>query len=322
MSGRRCGNVDGIDVGVGNQVLRIVVPSADVMLVGKIPGVRLGAAHDGNYFGLRERRKRRDSMPLRGLTATDKAPFYGLSLFHVNKSFGKFLEIGQMENGLLCGFRECRIEIGQNLIGTFFGLQCAKVRFFSYICTHIHYFLFANERPHTDFGRYTPPYKALDEDTVETFFRVCSSRRGIPDLCFCTAGIARHFRQRHGFVRLRRYFGPACSPVYRCPCAGAGVMHLGRCFRLQSLLGVELSGLLLLLLAALLLPSLILMLSALQANRSSVLLDVTHTPSWPYVAIFMVSAAATVLLMTTATFTRACFRNLSRNNKAETVAEG
>ena len=44
MSGRRCGNVDGIDVGVGNQVLRIVVPSADVMLVGKIPGVRLGAA--------------------------------------------------------------------------------------------------------------------------------------------------------------------------------------------------------------------------------------------------------------------------------------
>ena len=90
----------------------------------------------------------------------------------------------------------------------------------------------------------------------------------------------------------------------------------------RSLLGVELSGLLLLLLAALLLPSLILMLSALQANRSSVLLDVTHTPSWPYVAIFMVSAAATVLLMTTATFTRACFRNLSRNNKAETVAEG
>ena len=139
-----------------------------------------------------------------------------------------------MENGLLCGFRECRIEIGQNLIGTFFGLQCAKVRFFSYICTHIHYFLFANERPHTDFGRYTPPYKALDEDTVETFFRVCSSHRGIPDLCFCTAGTARHFRQRHGFVRCRRYFGPACSPVYRCPCAGAGVMYLGRCFRLQS----------------------------------------------------------------------------------------
>ena len=88
MSGRRCGNVDGIDVGVGNQVLRIVVPSADVMLVGKIPGVRQGAAHDGNYFGIGESRKRRDGMALRGLTATDKAPFYGLSLFHVINLLG------------------------------------------------------------------------------------------------------------------------------------------------------------------------------------------------------------------------------------------
>lgn len=88
----------------------------------------------------------------------------------------------------------------------------------------------------------------------------------------------------------------------------------------RSMLWVELSGLSLLWLMAISMTFLILIFSAVQANRCSLLLDVPHIPYWPYVATFLASVAATVLQMTGATFARACFCNLSRQKGDITVA--
>lgn len=87
----------------------------------------------------------------------------------------------------------------------------------------------------------------------------------------------------------------------------------------RSLLGVELAGVWLLWLTAMTMTFLILFFSALQANRSSLLTEASHTPYWAYAATFVTAVAATMVCLTAATFGRACFRNLSRKREEATA---
>ena len=79
----------------------------------------------------------------------------------------------------------------------------------------------------------------------------------------------------------------------------------------RNVLLVELVFMVLLVLMALSLPVLTLWLSALSANRCSILLDEIHSPWWPWASVFIVSTIAATILLVTFTFIRACFYELN-----------
>lgn len=69
------------------------------------------------------------------------------------------------------------------------------------------------------------------------------------------------------------------------------------------------------------LPTVILLLSALMATRSGMMLDVAATPLWSWAAIFLLSTAGTAILEVFATIARACFREVPLQETEDSPAE-
>ena len=74
VGGRRCGDVDGIDVGVSDELLGIVVPTGNVVPLGIRVCLLLVAAHHGLYARTGHKVERRSALLLCNFTATDEAP--------------------------------------------------------------------------------------------------------------------------------------------------------------------------------------------------------------------------------------------------------
>lgn len=74
MSRRRSGYIDGINIRVGDEILRVVIPSANAMPLRKGFGTLNVSAHHRHDFSVREQREGRERAAFGGLATTDKAP--------------------------------------------------------------------------------------------------------------------------------------------------------------------------------------------------------------------------------------------------------
>lgn len=90
----------------------------------------------------------------------------------------------------------------------------------------------------------------------------------------------------------------------------------------KNVLLIEVGMLFAVALIALSLPTVILLLSALMATRSGMMLDAAATPPWSWAAIFLLSTVGIGMLEAFATIARACFRDVplrgAEGNSAET----
>lgn len=312
MSGGWSSDVDGINVRVGDQVLCIIVPSSNAMAQGKGLGTFQIAAHHRYYLCIWQFGKSRKRATFGSLTATDKSPSDDSGCFHC----------------FWCILVENVVAIVDKM--RFYGFVVCKNTDIFVILHRFTAKIIMKDLKHTIKG-IVPHAKAWKQQLWRAYLAFAVTAGMAVTSAFAilvpAEGDTRmlDFLLGDGILQVSVSLIVASAifvvslslSVYCSVRAHRRMQKVLSSYRRRELsrqrwniIVVELTLMLMVALTAFLLPTLILLLSALQATYSGMMLDVVYTPAWAWPAVFIFSVSGMLLLEIVATFCRCCFREL------------